>query len=259
MTARRKQQTRVHSEREIRCIRTAARTTATVLSRVAQAVRPGVSTDAIDAHATQLIEETGGSCAFHNYRGFPGHICISVNDVVVHGIGRSDCIIQPGDLVSLDVGVRLNGCVGDTALTICAGVPNATGARLMEATQKGLSAGIDAARPGQFVNDIGRAVEKAVLPYGFQIVRAFVGHGCGCELHEPPEVPNFKCNDRGPRLQPGMVLAVEPMVNAGTADIQVDDDGWTARTADRSLSAHFEHMILITNDKPEILTWRKTA
>ncbi len=248
----------IHTEEEILGIRAAACAAASVRDRISQAICPGMTTLQIDRLAQSMIAETGGTSAFLGYRGFPGQICISVNDEVVHGIGRDDCIIQPGDLVSLDVGVRLDGCVGDTALSVSVGPPSPTVAKLLEGTRKSLEDGIAAAQSGRPVNAIGSAVEKTVHSYGLSVVRDFVGHGCGIELHEPPEVPNFDTGARTPRLKPGMVLAIEPMVNAGKHTVRVEADGWTVKTVDSSPSAHFEHMILITNDEPEILTWAKT-
>ncbi|NOY80665.1 MAG: type I methionyl aminopeptidase [Kiritimatiellaeota bacterium] len=253
----------VHTHKEIRGICAAARAAAEILQALCETVRPGMSTLDVDRLAGDLIRQAGGSSAFNGYHGFPGQICISLNAEVVHGIGRADRIIQPGDLVSLDVGVKLDGYIGDTAATVCAGGPAACrtpeAARLIAAACDGLAQGISVAVAGNRVDAIGRAVENVVTRAGFSVVRDFVGHGCGVELHEPPEVPNFASAKRGPRLEPGMVLAIEPMVNAGGCEIRVESDGWTVRTADGALSAHAEHMVLITDGKPEILTWRKTA
>ena len=251
----------IHTEREILGIKASARATAWVLDELCRQITPGLTTLEVDRLAAELIRETGGQSAFCGYRGFPGQVCISVNDEVVHGIGRLGRVLALGDLVSIDVGIRLNGFVGDCAATVCAGRPAAGGAKtLMDATRRSLEAGIAATRSGNCVNDISKAVESVVRRAGFSVVRDFVGHGCGCELHEPPEVPNFAQPQRGPRLQAGMVLAIEPMVNAGTGKVTVaQDDGWTVRTADGGLSAHFEHMVLIRDDNPEILTWPRTA
>ncbi|MBT3379872.1 MAG: type I methionyl aminopeptidase [Lentisphaerae bacterium] len=256
----RKRNVVIHTEREIAGIREACAATAHVRDELCASVRPGISTRQIDDLARGLIAQVGGTSAFLGYRGFPGQICISLNDEVVHGIGRADRVIQCGDLVSLDVGVKLNGFIGDTARTVAVPPPSSpVAASLMHATQESLEAGIAAACGGCYVNDISRAVERVILDAGFTAVRDFVGHGCGCALHEPPEVPNFAQRDRGPKLRAGMVLAIEPMVNAGGHQVRVEEDGWTVRTADHSLSAHFEHMVLITNGKPEILTCPKTA
>jgi methionyl aminopeptidase len=252
----------VHNTQAIHGIREAAQATARVLRRLSTSVMPGMTTLQIDELASALIHDQGGTSAFHNYHGFPGQVCISLNDEVVHGIGSPERVVAPGDLVSLDVGVRLNGFLGDSAVTFVAGGeahadPEAR--RLIQITEAGLEAGIAAARGGAHVGDIGRAVEAVVSRAGFAVVRDFVGHGCGRDLHEPPEVPNFAGPARGVRLRPGMVLAIEPMVNAGKAGVMVESDGWTVRTADGTLSAHVEHMVLITDDEPEVLTWRKTA
>lgn len=256
----RKRNVIIHTEREIAGIRKACAATAQVRDELCAAVRPGISTRWIDDLAKQLIAQVGGTSAFFGYRGFPGQVCISLNDEVVHGIGREDRVIQCGDLISLDVGVKLNGFIGDTARTVVAPPPSTpVAAKLMQTTQKSLEAGIAAARGGNHVNDISQAVEQVIRAAGFSAVRDFVGHGCGCALHEAPEVPNFAQPDRGPKLRAGMVLAIEPMVNVGAYQVRVEEDGWTVRTADHSLSAHFEHMVLITNDKPEILTCPKTA
>lgn len=248
----------VHSPAAIEGIRQAARAAGAVRAELCQQIRPGLSTFEIDALAAGLIAKHGGVPAFLNYRGFPGNICVSVNDEVVHGIGSRDRILHPGDLVSIDVGVRLEGYVGDTAASLVVGGHfKAKSSLLLEKTLESLYKGISAARAGKHVVDIGIAVQKHAEAAGFSVVRDFVGHGCGRELHEPPEIPNFRTSTRGPRLVPGMVLAIEPMINAGTQEVSVDEDGWTVRTADGSLSAHFEHMVLITKKEAEILTWPK--
>ncbi len=258
--ARRARKAAVYQPRDIEGIKAAAQATAEVLRELAGALRPGVSTGELDQLAARLISATGGQSAFRGYRGFPGQICISVNDEVVHGIGRPECILQAGDLVSLDVGIRLNGYIGDTAITRCVGgSPSRLQERLLDITRQCLEVGIGAARAGRPVNDIGRAIETHALAAGFSVIRDFVGHGCGRHLHEPPEVPNFACTKPGVELQPGMVLAIEPMLCQGSGQIVVNPDGWTARTRDGGLSAHFEHMIAITNADAEILTWPKKA
>lgn len=250
----------IHSSAAVERIRAAAAAAAAVRDALAMLIRPGMTTLGIDQLGAQLIRNTGGQSAFFGYRGFPAQVCVSVNDEVVHGIGNASHVIEPGDLVSVDIGVRLNGYIGDTATTVCAGMPSTDiRKRLIETTRQSLDAGIAAVRVGGYISDIGKAVEAVARAAGFSVVRDFVGHGCGRDLHEPPEVPNFAQHERGPRMQPGMVLAIEPMVNTGTDKVVVDSDGWTVRTADRGLSAHFEHMVLITNGKPEILTWPRTA
>jgi len=250
----------VHPPATIAGIRDAARATARVLQELSRQVQPGVTTLMLDQLAGQLIRSQGGESAFLGYHGYPGQVCISVNEEVVHGIGRADRVLAPGDLVGLDVGVRLKGCIGDSAATICAGGrPAPVATRLLNTTREALDAAIAAAQCGADVSEIGKAVEMVVKTAGFSVVRDFVGHGCGRDLHEPPEVPNFTTAARGVILQPGMVLAIEPMVNAGGWRVTVDrGDGWTVRTADGSLSAHFEHMVLITEGEAEVLTCPKT-
>ncbi len=253
----RSQSTVVYQPSEIDRIRQAAQCTATVLHQLAAALTPGMSTGEVDRLAAELILASGGESAFHGYHGFPGQICISLNDEVVHGIGNPARIIQSGDLVSLDVGIRLHGFIGDTALTCCVGASKPEQEQLLTAGRTCLERGIAAARAGGHVNDIGRAIESTARQSGYSVVRDFVGHGCGKHLHEPPEVPNFQCPRPGPELRNGMVLAIEPMINQGGRQVTVDDDGWTVRTRDGSSSVHFEHMIAINNGEAEILTWPK--
>ena len=250
----------IHTLEEIDRIRLAAQATARVREKLRTLCQAGMSTRELDDLAGALIAEEGGKSAFFGYRGYPGQICISVNEEVVHGIGRPDRILQPSDVVSMDLGVELNGACGDTAITITLQeqVP-ADIVRLLKTTEEALMAGIARARAGNFIRDISAAIEAVGRRARLGVVREYVGHGCGIHLHEPPEVPNFVTPDRGPRLQPGMVLAVEPMFNLGSYRVVTDAvDHWTVRTRDRSCSAHFEHMILITNNEPEILTWPKT-
>jgi len=249
----------LHTPQEILGIRRAAAASAQVRDALAAAVVPGMTTHQLDALAGRLIAETGGSSAFRGYRGFPGEICISLNDEVVHGIGRNDRVMQVGDLVSMDVGVRLDGCIGDTATSfVIGGTRDPDTLRLLAGTREALTAGISAARPGHRVRDISAAIEAAAREHRLGVVRDYVGHGVGTALHEPPEIPNYVVRNRGPELRAGMVLAIEPMLNLGTYRVAVDKDGWTVRTADGRLSAHFEHMILLTNADPEILTWPRT-
>ncbi|MDD5697277.1 MAG: type I methionyl aminopeptidase [Victivallaceae bacterium] len=250
----------IHTAEEIARIRQAAQLTARVRDQVRELVRPGMSTCELDRIAGTLIAATGGTSAFLGYNGFPGNICISVNDEVVHGIGRPDRILAETDIVGLDIGITYDGGVGDTAVTFALGreVPEDV-KRLLENTEKALMAGIGRAKAGNHVCDISAAVEKAAKAARLGIVREYVGHGCGTKLHEPPEVPNFFCGQRGPELRPGMVLAIEPMLNLGSYKVFTETDRWTVRTADKSWSAHFEHMVLITENEPEILTWPKTT
>lgn len=253
-----------YSSEDIAAVKAAAQASAKVLHQLADAVVPGMSTWHIDQLAAAFINETGGESAFLGYRGFPGQICISVNEEVVHGIGRTDKIIEPGDLVSLDVGVKLNGYYGDNALTVCVGKEaQGIAQQLLQVTEEALYAGIDQAIAGNFVYDVSAAIENVVRKAGFTIIRELCGHGCGKKLHEKPDIPNYTAGkrNRSAKLQKGMIICIEPMVNAGKAAIEFDEeDGWTVRAKDKSLSAHFEHQILITENKAEILTvWQKTA
>ncbi len=251
----------IHTPDEIRRIREAARLTAEVRDRLPKLARPGMSTLEFDRIAAAMIAETGGKSAFAGYRGYPGTICISVNDEVVHGIGRADRFFQEEDIVSIDIGIEFDGAIGDTALTFgfLEKQPDKV-ERLLTGTYEALMAGIAEARGGNFVRDISRAVETTAKRYRLGVVEQYVGHGCGTKLHEPPEIPNFVTNSRGPRLEPGMILCIEPMLNLGTARVTTDTvDHWTVRTNDGAYSAHFEHMILVTDQEPEILTWLKTT
>jgi len=248
----------VHSEDEIIGIRKAAQAAAFVREQLKILIQPGQSTKDIDILAGRLIESTGGTSAFLGYRGFPGQICISLNDEVVHGIGSDSRRVVDGDLISFDVGVSLNGFIGDNAETIILGSPaDEFAIHLINNTRLALHEGIKAALKGNFIRDISCAVQKIAQKANLGIVREYVGHGCGTKLHEPPEIPNYKTSDRGPKLKNGMVLAIEPMLNLGTHKVKIDKDGWTVRTIDAKLSAHFEHMVLINDNNPEILTWPK--
>ncbi len=249
----------IHTPEEIRGIRIAAHKAAQILWQVCCKITPGITTLEVDRFAGELIKSEGAISAFYNYHGFPGQICISVNDEVVHGVGRADKIIKMGDIVSVDIGIRYKGFIGDTAKTISIGPPVGQVATLMAIAEKSLYAAIAVTRNQNTVRDIGEIVERTVTKAGFTVVRDFVGHGCGCKLHEPPEVPNYVTKKSREVLRPGMVLAVEPMVNIGKHKVKIDGDGWTVRTMDGSWSAHFEHMILITEGNPEILTWLKNA
>ncbi|MFA6815653.1 MAG: type I methionyl aminopeptidase [Lentisphaeria bacterium] len=246
----------IYNESEIAGVRKAAQASAEVLDRLCNAVVPGMTTETVDELAKEYIKDTGGVSDFYDYCGFPGQICISLNDEVVHGIGSKDCIIQLGDVVSLDVGVKIGGYYGDNARTICAGgQPGELTAKLLTVTRDSLMAGIDQARDGNTINDIGSAVEKVARAAKFGVVRDMVGHGCGKHLHEDPEVPNYRVKGHTPRLKAGMIICIEPMITTGTWRIKVDPvNKWTCRTTDGSLSAHFEHQVLITKKEAEILT-----
>jgi methionyl aminopeptidase len=234
-------------------MRRAGRLAAETIREVSQAVAPGVSTGALDRLADAYIRDRGGVPSFKGYRGYPASICVSLDDEVVHGIpGPRE--IEDGQLVSIDIGVLLGGFHADIAVTVPAGEVPPEVRRLLVVTQAALDAGVAAARPGATLGDLSWAIQSVVDAAGFSVVRDFAGHGIGRTLHEDPQVPNVGRPGSGPRLQAGMTLAIEPMVNMGGADITMDDDGWTVRTRDHSLSAHAEHTVAITGDGPEILT-----
>jgi len=228
-----------------------------VLNEVAAFIKPGVTTREIDNFAAQVIRGHGARSAFLGYRKYPCQTCISVNEEVVHGLA-GERVVKFGDIVSLDVGVVYRGFVGDTAKTVAAGGCSVAAQRLMDVTERALFAGIAAALPGNRVTDISRAVQEYVEGNHFSVVREFVGHGVGRTMHEEPQVPNFVDRNSNQRLRPGMTLAIEPMVNAGGASVKILKDGWTVVTQDGSLSAHFEHTVLITEGRPEILTCPET-
>ena len=239
---------------EVHGMRVAGRAAARVLDVLRGFVKPGVCTAEIDACSVDVMRSIGAVSAFLGYKGFPGHICISVNHEVVHGVG-GERRLQVGDVVKLDVGVRKNGWIGDTACTVAVGAVSSSALRLMQVTEDALRCGIEQARGGSRLGDVGAAIQAVVEASGMSVVREFVGHGVGRELHEEPQVPNFGRVGSGPKLRPGMTLAIEPMVNLGASAIEVLDDKWTVVTADRSLSAHFEHTVLITRGDAEVLTF----
>lgn len=227
--------------------------TARVRDELAAMVRPGITTLELGDAAGRLIRSLGGVSAFYGYRGYPGQICVSVNDEVIHGIpGRR--MIRDGDLVSIDVGVSYGGFIGDCAVTVGAGGVDGEKKKLLDAARAALAAGVEKAVAGNRLGDISHAIQTVAEQAGFSVVRDFVGHGVGREMHEEPQIPNFGKPGRGPRLKPGMTLAIEPMINAGVAQVRVLDDGWTAVTADGRLSAHFEHTVAVGVTAPEILT-----
>jgi methionyl aminopeptidase len=227
----------------------------TILQALAREVAPGRTTGEIDRLAAELMREHDCKSAFLGYRGFPGHICISINEEVVHGIGGPRKIL-PGDIVKIDVGIIKSGFIGDNATTVAAGdVPLET-KRLLAVTEQSLFEAIRHARAGRKLADLCGSVEAFAKPHGFTIVREFVGHGVGRRLHEEPQVPNYRPQGKSPTLEPGMTLAIEPMINAGVPSVRILDDGWTVITEDRKPSSHFEHTVLITSGDPEILTWR---
>ncbi len=244
----------IHDLDEIERIRESAQIVGKCLLMLAREVRAGVSTLALDRLAEKFIRDEGGEPAFKGYRGFPASICSSINEEVVHGIPSAKRILREGDIVSLDIGVRRNGFYGDAAWTYPVGEVAPLAMKLMEATQRALEMGIEQARPGNRVSDISAAIEREATRDGFRVVRALVGHGIGRELHEEPQVPNYGRPGEGPKLREGMVLAIEPMVNAGAAEVLTLSDEWTVVTADRKLSAHFEHTVAIGAQGPQILS-----
>lgn len=244
----------IKSQAEIEKIAAASRIVAEILEHLRSFVTAGISTDDIERYADAQIRQRRAVPAFKGYRGYPSSTCISLNDQVVHGMPSPRVTINDGDIVSIDLGVVLDGFYGDGAITVPVGAVDAEALRLIRVTEEALAAGVEAAVEGNRVSDISAAVQQHVEANGFSVVRAFVGHGIGRSLHEDPQVPNFGRPGQGPRLKEGMTLAIEPMVNAGVADIRILEDGWTAVTADGSLSAHFEHTVAVTKRGPKVLT-----
>ena len=243
----------LRSKDEIAEIRRAGSILAAALEKVKKSAKAGVRTIELDAIAREEIMKRGGYPAFKDYKGFPGNICASLNEVVVHGI-PSDRKLRDGDIISIDVGVRFRDYCADGAITVGIGRISETAERLIEVTRKALYIGIENARAGSHLTDLSCAIQQFVESNGFGVVRALVGHGIGEKIHEEPEIPNFGKPGMGPILAPGMILAIEPMVNAGTFEVETLDDGWSVVTKDRKLSAHFEHTIAITEKGAEILT-----
>lgn len=243
----------IKNSRELQAMREACIISARALKIAGEAVQPGVTTLEIDQTVRKYIESQGAKPNFLNYGGFPGSACISVNETVIHGIPGKR-VIKSGDIVSIDVGAFINGYNGDNAATFAAGDVSPEAKALMDATRESLYEGIKMAVAGNRIGDIGSAVQRYVEVRGYSVVRQFVGHGVGAKLHEDPSVPNFGTPGRGPRLLPGMTLAIEPMVNVGVPGVKILDDGWTTVTADGKLSAHFEHTVAITPDGPVIMT-----
>jgi len=246
----------IKSEREIAKMRTSCKVASEVLERVSALLRPGITTSEIDQAAADFMAEERCGSAFLGYRGFPGNICISLNEEVVHGIGSSRRI-QYGDIVKLDIGVIKDGWVGDTATTVPIGAIDPRVQRLLQVTEDTLDLAITYAYSGRRLGDMCAAIEDEIVANGYSVVREFVGHGVGRKLHEEPQVPNYGRAGSGPKLKPGMTIAIEPMVNMGTGTVRLLADNWTVVTADGRPSAHFEHTVLITKGEPEILTWRE--
>ena len=243
----------IKNERELEIMRQACKITAAARALAGEMVRPGVSTKQIDKAVHDFIVSQGAKPSFLNYHGYPASICISVNDTVIHGI-PGGYVLQEGDIVSVDVGAYYKGFHGDCAATFPCGAISAKAEKLISVTKQSFYEGLRFARRGHRVSDISHAIQTYVESNGYSVVRSFVGHGVGAQLHEEPEVPNFGAPGRGPRLIPGMTLAIEPMVNEHTHEVRVLKDGWTTVTADGKLSAHYENTVLITDGEPEILT-----
>ena len=243
----------IKNDRELEYMRRACKITAAARALAGDMVRPGVTTQQIDKAVHDYIVSQGAKPSFLNYNGFPASTCISVNSTIIHGI-PGGYVLKEGDIVSVDVGALYEGFHGDCAATFACGVISTEAQRLIDVTRDSFYEGIRMAKKGNRVSDISHAIQTYVESNGFSVVRSFVGHGVGRQLHEEPEVPNYGAPGRGPRLVPGMTLAIEPMVNTGIQDVRVLKDGWTTVTADGKLSAHYENTVLITDGEPEILT-----
>ncbi len=244
----------IKSPDEINKIKKACQIVAEVFERLKSFIKEGLSTKEVEKFIEQIIVKRGGIPAFKGYRGYPASACISINEEVVHGIPSENVFLKEGDIVGVDVGVVFDGFYGDGAYTFKIGKVSDIAEKLIEVTHQALYKGIEMAVQGNRVGDISNAIQTYVEAHGFSIVRAFVGHGIGRALHEDPQIPNFGKKGTGPKLKKGMTLAIEPMVNVGTFEVEVLSDGWTAVTKDRSLSAHFEHTIAVTDGEPQILT-----
>jgi len=245
------------SPAEIEIMRKAGRILAETMDKLIDKVKPGITTLELDEMAEAQLRKSGATPAFKGYRGFPGSICVSVNEEVVHGIPGTRKLLE-GDIVSIDIGVRYNGLYSDSAVTVGVGAIDEEKQRLIDAAADALDSGIQAMTSTNRLSDICASIQKVIEGHGFSIVRDFVGHGIGSELHEDPQIPNFGEPGHGARIKEGMVFAIEPMVNAGCADVKIDDDEWTVKTVDKKPSAHFEHTVALTHKGQEILTWRKT-
>ena len=244
----------IKNSEQLKLMRIAGRITAEALVVAKEAIRPGMSTKELDSKIKRYIEKCGATPTFLGYNGFPGSACISINDEVIHGIPSDKVIINEGDIVKVDVGARFRGYNGDSARTFAVGKVSDEALRLISVTEQSFYEAMKVAKAGNRIGDIGHAVESFVISNGFTVVRDYTGHGVGADLHEEPEIPNHGKAGRGPRLYPGMTLAIEPMVNAGGEKIKVRRDGWTVVTADGKLSAHYENSIAITESDPVILT-----
>lgn len=227
---------------------------AQTLQMLSSRIRPGINTAQLDHWAEEHVLDCGGTPAFKGYRGFPGSLCVSLNEQVVHGIPSQKVVIRPGDIISMDCGVKWQGFYGDAAVTVAVGPISDKIRELLRVTRESLRLAIAQVRVGNRINDIGKAVQDCAEGHGFSVVRQFVGHGIGSQLHEPPEIPNYSRGNGSPRLQAGMVLAIEPMVNLGGHEVRVLKDGWTVVTRDGSCSAHFEHSVAVTEEGPQVLS-----
>jgi len=245
------------SSAELELMRQGGRIVGQVLAELEPLVRPGIRTRDLDLYAEKRTRELGAVPAFKGYRGYPASVCVSVNEEVIHGI-PSGRILQEGDIVSLDFGVLFEGFFADSALTVPVGRTSDEARRLIEAARRSFFKGLDEVREGKRLSDVSAAIQRSVEDDGFSVIRQFVGHGIGRALHEEPQIPNFGAPGRGPKLRPGMTLAIEPMIAAGGWEVEVLEDGWTAVTKDRRLSAHYEHTVALTEDGPEILSLRET-
>ena len=244
----------IKNSEQLRLMRQAGRITAEALMVAKEEIRPGMTTKELDSKIKRYIEKCGATPTFLGYNGFPGSACISINDEVIHGIPSDKIIIKEGDIVKVDVGARFRGYNGDSARTFPVGKVSDEALRLISVTEQSFYEAMKVAKAGNRIGDIGHAVESFVISNGFSVVKEYTGHGVGAELHEEPEIPNYGRAGRGARLYPGMTLAIEPMVNAGTDKVKVRRDGWTVTTADGKLSAHYENSIAITDSDPVILT-----
>jgi methionyl aminopeptidase len=246
------------SRDEISRMRAASAVVAEVLTTLRDHAKPGVTTGDLDAIAEDLTRKRGAKPAFKGYvvqgRTFPATVCISINDEVIHGVPSKKRVLKEGDIVGLDFGVSIDGYFGDSAMTVPVGAVSPKAQRLMDVTKAALQAGIDAVRPGNYISDVSAAIQDVAEGAGYSLVREFVGHGIGRKLHEDPQVPNYRTGTRGVQIKEGLVIAIEPMVNEGSAEVYLRDDGWTAVTRDGGLSAHFEHSVAATADGPYILT-----
>ena len=242
------------STREIGLMREAGRIVALAHQEVQKHIKPGISTLELDRIVEQVIRANGATPSFKGYNGFPGSICATINEVVIHGIPKATTILKDGDIIAIDIGACYKGYHGDSAWSYYVGKINPNDEKLMNVTKEALYKGLEQAKPGNRLGDISAAIGKYAKSYGYGVVEEFTGHGVGRNLHEDPAIPNYGIPNTGPLLQPGMTLAIEPMINAGTKKVKILSDGWTTITSDRKKSAHFEHTILITDDGCEILT-----